>query len=542
MAISVDPNSTIVLVKTPLENDYKNTFTFNTYANQLSYFNSLPGKQIIGTDYTYIKKDNKIRVGVNYDDIIKFNYLYYDNEGFGESKRYYCFIDKMEYINENCTDIYIQTDVFQTWYFDIEWNRCFVEREHVNDDTFGLHTIPEGLDKGEFVINNSKPMSAGHYQDMNLNTYIVVALTNPIVSSGSGSSITPGTTVYNKLFSGLYYVTFKTPEDCSKFIKALTKDGHADYIQNVFVLPKKIVGADTGSTWLTCELQGITFEFMVIQSSNTPVLLSDEEITINTSLNGYTPKNNKMFTGEFNYIILNNNAGSQAIFNYEDFVTSTAKFRIVGSIAPGGSIKCLPQDYKKFATSTDRNAANLYSINGAKYPTCSWNYDAYTNWLTQNALNIGLDTARIVGKEAMALGTANVSASLSGVNDTFNLMKQINAASYMPNQASGNTNAGDISFSGNMMNFNYLQMSVRYEYAKICDDFLSLFGYKVNTLKVPNITGRRNWNFIKTIDCNADGDIPQEDLNVIKDACNRGITFWHTPANIYKYNLDNSIV
>ena len=49
-------------------------------------------------------------------------------------------------------------------------------------------------------------------------------------------------------------------------------------------------------------------------------------------------------------------------------------------------------------------------------------------------------------------------------------------------------------------------------------------------------------NFIKTIDCNADGDIPQEDLDTIRKACNTGITFWHTPANIYNYSLSNSIV
>ena len=64
----------------------------------------------------------------------------------------------------------------------------------------------------------------------------------------------------------------------------------------------------------------------------------------------------------------------------------------------------------------------------------------------------------------------------------------------------------------------------------------------LNRIKVPNITGRSQWNFIKTIGCNADGDIPQEDLETIRTACDHGITFWHNPANIYNYSLTNSIV
>ena len=69
-----------------------------------------------------------------------------------------------------------------------------------------------------------------------------------------------------------------------------------------------------------------------------------------------------------------------------------------------------------------------------------------------------------------------------------------------------------------------------------------MFGYKVNVLKTPQFTSRRYWNFIKTIDCNVDGDIPQEDLNVIRNCFNTGITFWHDPSNMYNYNLDNTIV
>ena len=85
-------------------------------------------------------------------------------------------------------------------------------------------------------------------------------------------------------------------------------------------------------------------------------------------------------------------------------------------------------------------------------------------------------------------------------------------------------------------------MTIKREYAQIIDNFFSMFGYKVNLVKVPNITGRQNWNYVKTINCNFEGDIPQNDLNTIKQMFDNGVTLWHNPANIYNYNLTNNIV
>ena len=59
----------------------------------------------------------------------------------------------MKYVNDEMTDIYINLDVFQTYQFDFIYKKSFVEREHVNNDSVGLHTVPEGLETGEYVVN-----------------------------------------------------------------------------------------------------------------------------------------------------------------------------------------------------------------------------------------------------------------------------------------------------------------------------------------------------------------------------------------------------
>ena len=85
-------------------------------------------------------------------------------------------------------------------------------------------------------------------------------------------------------------------------------------------------------------------------------------------------------------------------------------------------------------------------------------------------------------------------------------------------------------------------MSIKSEYARQIDNYFTMFGYQINLVKLPNITGRTNWNYVKTINCNFDGDIPQRDLLIIRGMFNSGITLWHNPSVMYDYTQSNSIV
>ena len=103
-------------------------------------------------------------------------------------------------------------------------------------------------------------------------------------------------------------------------------------------------------------------------------------------------------------------------------------------------------------------------------------------------------------------------------------------------------NGGDITTSYNMNKFYFIKMSIKEEYARIIDNYFNMYGYKVNTLKVPNITGRQNWNYVKTIGCNIVGDIPQTHLQEIKEMFDSGITLWHNTSNFLDYSQSNNIV
>jgi hypothetical protein len=86
-------------------------------------------------------------------------------------------------------------------------------------------------------------------------------------------------------------------------------------------------------------------------------------------------------------------------------------------------------------------------------------------------------------------------------------------------------------------------MSIKDEYARIIDDYFSRFGYKVNSLKVPNITGRTYFNYVE-IGAGEDiafGTLPIDAMEDINNIFRRGTTIWHNHDNIGNFSLDNNL-
>lgn len=125
--------------------------------------------------------------------------------------------------------------------------------------------------------------------------------------------------------------------------------------------------------------------------------------------------------------------------------------------------------------------------------------------------------------------------------DTYNALLSVKQHSLIPANIKGDINCGDVLFSSNNLTFKFFQMSIKREYAELIDGYFTMYGYKVNKIKTPNVTGRKYWNYVKTIGANIEGDIPQGDLQQIKNIFNNGITFWHDTDNFLNYNNNNVI-
>ena len=130
--------------------------TFADGVAQVNYFASLQGIELTASSYQ--RQDFKIRFPACIDQIDRYNYAIVQNKP-ENYKYYFYYITDMEYISDEVTDVIIKLDVFQTYQFDFHYLKSFVEREHANTDVVGDNTIPEGLEKGEFIINKKENFS-----------------------------------------------------------------------------------------------------------------------------------------------------------------------------------------------------------------------------------------------------------------------------------------------------------------------------------------------------------------------------------------------
>lgn len=538
---AITPQTELRLLKCPIESDNLNQLRFNTIQEQYRFFNSLPKLEV--DNFTYQRKDNIIRYPAHIDSILEYNYVMYQNENYTD-KWFYAFITNMEYVNDNLTLITIKTDVYQTWLFQMVWKRSFVEREHVNDDTIGLHTIPEKLETGEYVCNEVNRIFNG------MNTYICIS-----VSDCPGDMGKRATLYYNGVFSGTENLLFRDYQAAANFIKAMDRDAKGDGVVSVFLVPQSLF-SDLTLNWQVITVtndSGISTTFEVSRipvNSNSVYLQTSNNITIPATLDGYSPKNNKLKVYPYTYFYTTNNVGTDISWKFEDFANNTAVFKTVGSLTPGCSVKCIPINYKKVADTS----STLKSFNSgfpiSKYPICSWTNDTYVNWLTSNSLNIGMKAvgaaAGIVGGAALIVSgagaTVGVGMIAGGIGMIADSVKETYQHSLTPDQASGNSNSGDVTYSSNKLEAVAYSMSVRSEMAKVIDDYFTMYGYKVNSLKIPNITGRQNWNYVKTLQANIEGDIPENDINELKTIFNNGITIWHHANTYLDYSQNNNII
>ena len=86
-------------------------------------------------------------------------------------------------------------------------------------------------------------------------------------------------------------------------------------------------------------------------------------------------------------------------------------------------------------------------------------------------------------------------------------------------------------------------MTCKDEYLRILDEYFDTYGYKCNRVKLPNKAHRNTWWYTKTLEVNIVGEsVPMQDLKIIKNCYNNGITFWRRPECIKDYTNDNRII
>lgn len=543
----IAPQSNIILLKVPLELSNKNQLTFNNKQAQYNYFNSLPKIEL--ENATYQRKDGVIRFPELIDNILEFNYVMYQNEAYSD-KWFFAFITGMRYLNDNVTEITITTDCFQTWQFDIIYRQSFIEREmlSVSDDVPGANLLPEGVETGEFKIE-----ATADFEELEP-YYVIAYLASEITLESTTYHFTGGN--YNGILNGILFIVGDAEMINGILFDINVTQGLGQNIMTVFTIPK------FACTW--AEDNPITGKNYAVLSGDVFQQIITKTFTSRPSqIDNYSPRNKKLLTYPYLYLGFNPPNGTQKIYRYENFSNGTPIFKMISELNQNPTVCFIPQNYRGQAGD---NVADSCSLTG--YPTISWKTDYFNSWLAQNSslvllnakqeqFNYSVDVERAglnlitgLGNNIMSgnvIGSANSATqgalnieSLNKNHDFYikNQVAQVEKQKMLPDSGSmGSSNTTLLGY--NMLKNIFCRYSIKRQFAERIDKFFDMYGYLTNTLKLPNLNNRPNWNYIKTLGCNIIGEIPQNDLSVIKSLFDNGITLWHNPQTFLDYSQNN---
>lgn len=324
-----------------------------------------------------------------------------------------------------------------------------------------------------------------------------------------------------------------------------------------------------------------------------------EQITFDTTMGSYTPKNKKLLGYPYNYYVLDNNSTEGKVYKpqlFDNPETNKINFKFFGSVHYGKAWcyplyyytkttdlqeKCIPYGLEKIvgieipyvndsyrnwlANSTiSRNIAmashavgSVLSIAGdviggegsGKLTTKQMYTDKYANWGLRRAF--AADEGREFNERAplhkykYRIGNTSglisdaVDATTKAIGKTYDFVSSLAAQNAehkeVPNTMSGSFDE-NMGFIIDCVGFNLTRVRVSDYIAQRIDHYFSAYGYKINDWREVKLKVRDNWTFVKTAGCAIEPDhIPTMFEEQINSIFDNGITFWSNTSRFMNY-------
>jgi hypothetical protein len=506
------------------------------------------------------------------------------------SKWFYAFVTKLEYVQKNLTYVHFQIDVFQTWKFSMTFKPSFVIREHCklwnSDGTPVINTIDEGLNYGTeydttavtnykpndgykwLVILTKKPMHDGQEKKF---TPSVIGTPQPLCvyispfkdddtvppvvdSNGNGVLISKPT----EILTGLYTDTDAVNNIVSLYITDFTGilvTGASGGTLTFPVNGNEILGAQVSNG------SGGFFNCLHVKK-----VLDFETITYNngSKWTGYEPvKESKLLMSPYTQLVLDDFKGNRVTVKTEYINDPELKIVVKGSLGTSNKTSYGVVDYNFHANGLIEEISDEYALINNEPSDIPIITDLLAAYLQGNKNSLINQKQSIVwngymGAYGGAVGTiANasqggiagaVSGGLGMIQGAGNSVlqmqglqaKQKDIANTPPSIAKMGSNTS-YTLGNNYNGVFIIKKQIKPEYIKKLESFFNLYGYKVNEVKLPNFHTRKYWNYVQTSSCVITGNFNHEDLNELKAIFDNGITFWHVD-DIGNYSLENEVL
>lgn len=539
----IQPNSTIEFFSDlNLSDNYQDSLYFATENAKNAYFDALtPIARVLTCTYT---RENRgyVRVEVPMSTLIGATYMRFKNTSF-ENKWFYAFVKSVDYVNNQTTEVKFQLDYLLTWMGTFNLNECYIERQHTLRDGIGNNIAEEGISVGEYVTEANIPYSMG------LSRIVMVYL--PDSQSTAEGHLLGG------IYSGYNVAVFSNVSDLNRALDGIIQKNLINNVISIYMCYSNITNS-------------LNLESGVATGGGQ----GGETVTLQkpySSINGYVPRNKKLFCYPYKYLVVDNSEGDQKEYYYEYFNTlpdasssGNAEFLVNWVINSKCEVSVSPKNYKgyEFADYTNK-------IGMSHFPMCAWGSDSYMAYLAEknaylthdifrNAVRPTLQGLSSGAKNGAMLGSVlggpiggvvtgavggivggATSALKSGVSDIAENLVDNTIRPTSPDISHGDQTI-DLMFSNAQKTFRFIERCITKNYAMMLDSYFDMFGYAVRQHGIPNMNARPNWTYVKTIGCSVGGNIPADDAGIIESIFNNGIRFWKNHNNIGNYSLNNA--
>jgi hypothetical protein len=513
---------------------YENSLYFETEEEKDNYFSNNVTKLGSVSRCSYQRENRgSIRVELPTKQIYRSTYMRFKNQGF-ENKWFYAFVLQVNYINNVTTEVVYQIDYLMTWMGNFTLRECYVERQHVHNDSIGANICDEGIPCGEYIDEDVE----GTFLTNIMN--ITVVYMNPD-EVGTGGGVSGG------IYNGCIVKTFNDSDDVNEFISSLVDANYGDNIVNIYMSPSEF---DTTNT-----SRPKTKEY----SFDKPY----------ENVGGYVPKNKKMFCYPYKYVEVDNQEGDTQKYLYEYFntlpdATSSGKFTLAidGMTSASCELILYPKNYKG-----NESEYPTQTLGMSHFPMCSWGIDTYKAWLAQQNAYYPLNTAVDVGTSAIGgavsgskMGAASgiaggalgevlggivgtlaggiVSGGTSYAKDAYTNLVENAITPASPSQSKGQQSCDVLAGQG-VKTYVVRKKSITKNYAMMIDNYFTMYGYAIKQVLTPNMNARENYTYVKTLGCCLGGQVPAEDARVIQSIFDNGCRFWKKHTNIGNYSISN---
>ena len=418
----IAPNSIIkIMHNVPLDDTYNHTIYFATKSAQDTYFSGVNVVKYTLNDQSYQRVERgKMRIEIKAEDLYDCNYLAFQNTSFG-SKWFYAFITGVEYVNNITSEVSFELDVLQTYWFDITIGQCFVEREHVVDDTIGANTIAEPVDCPEAeVVNCLDLLFTNWHIGINYVPSILNVLANGVVAyttkvgaqiqnkidneqnptakawlilvqqmnsiiQDTGLSLYPnnrGEIRENQYTGQTPYITehyFDTSiignandvcDDVNRSIDLMNATG--GQVLNIYQIPDEIYQSAMHPNYDWHDSPNFDIPDSLFDPIPNFTYINSDEV--------YTPKNNKLYTSPYTYLKITNKQGGEMNLAYEKI--QVRDFTFWGT-CQNGEVSCFMANEKYGTKGTaPGESENLCRLPLGNFPVCNFNASGIFSRLT----------------------------------------------------------------------------------------------------------------------------------------------------------------